>query len=254
MNYHTASNPSGEIRGQLEMTTGIGYAAKFEGGREFPANASNATGTGSFVLNAERRDLRYSITYFGLTGPLSAGGHTHTGAAGANGPIAAVIAGSGGPAASTVSEDWSSTALTQPLTAALVDSLLARKIYANFHTASLPGGEIRGQLLPLTVTAPTAVEESPTTRPEAQLTLEQNYPNPFNPNTVLRFQVSKAAFVTLKVYDLLGQEVAVLVNDFRQPGVYESVFDGRLLASGTYLSKLTSSDGGVVVRKMALVK
>jgi hypothetical protein len=235
------------------MTTGIGYAAKFEGGQEIPANASTGTGTGSFVLNAERRDLRYSITYFGLAGLLSAGGHFHTGAAGANGPIASIIAGSGGPAAATVSEDWSSTALTQPLTAALVDSLLARRIYANFHTASFPGGEIRGQLLPLTVTAPTAVDESPTIRPEA-FTLEQNYPNPFNPNTILRFQVSKAAFVTLKVYDLLGQEVAVLVNDFRQPGVYESVFDGRLLASGTYLSKLTSSDGGVVVRKMALVK
>lgn len=253
LNYHTASNPSGEIRGQLEMTTGIGFAAKFEGGQEVPANASSGTGTGSFVLNAERRDLRYSITYFGLAGPLSAGGHFHTGAAGANGPIAAIIAGSGGPAAATISENWSSTALTQPLTAGLVDSLLARRIYANFHTASFPGGEIRGQLLPLTVPAPTAVEASPMAGPEA-FTLEQNYPNPFNPNTVLRFQLTKAAFVTLKVFDLLGQEVAVLVNDFRQPGVYEHVFDGRLLASGTYLSKLTSSDGGVVVRKMALVK
>jgi hypothetical protein len=163
------------------------------------------------------------------------------------------IAAGSGPAANTITDNWSSTTPGQPLTAALVDSLLAQKIFVNFHTASFPGGEIRGQLLFGPGTLPTAVADADPARPEG-FRLDQNYPNPFNPNTVLRYQVSEASFVTLKVYDLLGREVAVLVNDLRQPGVYESVFDARALASGTYLSKLTASGGQVAIRKMVLVK
>jgi len=254
LNYHTAANNSGEIRGQVDMTTGVGFTARLDGAQEVPANGSAGSGTGSFVLNAERQDLGYSITYFGLTGPLSAaGGHFHTGALGVAGPVVRPIAAGSGPAANTITDNWSSTTPGQPLTAALVDSLLAQKIFVNFHTASFPGGEIRGQLLFGPGTLPTAVADADPARPEG-FRLDQNYPNPFNPNTVLRYQVSEASFVTLKVYDLLGREVAVLVNDLRQPGVYESVFDARALASGTYLSKLTASGGQVAIRKMVLVK
>ncbi|MDE3058273.1 MAG: Ig-like domain-containing protein [Bacteroidota bacterium] len=68
--------------------------------------------------------------------------------------------------------------------------------------------------------------------------LEQNYPNPFNPTTHLRFTIAGLQFVTLKVYDVLGREVATLVNEQKSPGTYEVNFDARLLPSGVYFYRL----------------
>jgi hypothetical protein len=68
--------------------------------------------------------------------------------------------------------------------------------------------------------------------------LEQNYPNPFNPKTEIRFGVASSGFVTLKVYDLLGREVATLVEDLRPAGAYSVTFDASSLASGVYLYRM----------------
>jgi hypothetical protein len=68
--------------------------------------------------------------------------------------------------------------------------------------------------------------------------LEQNYPNPFNPTTVIRYQVARGAIVTLRAYDLLGREVATLVNEFKTPGAYEVRFSSEGMASGMYLYRL----------------
>jgi hypothetical protein len=75
-----------------------------------------------------------------------------------------------------------------------------------------------------------------------KFSLFQNYPNPFNPNTIIRFQIKDSRFVTLKVYDILGKEIATLVNEKLQPGEYETKFDGRNLSSGVYFYKLTTRD------------
>jgi hypothetical protein len=83
--------------------------------------------------------------------------------------------------------------------------------------------------------------------------LEQNYPNPFNPTTGVRFQVSGVGDVKLTVYDLLGREVAVLVNERKQPGMYEVTFDGRGLSSGSYVCRMTAGPF-VQARKMLLIK
>ena len=81
-----------------------------------------------------------------------------------------------------------------------------------------------------------------TTVPEVQLpkqfALEQNYPNPFNPSTTIRYSVPRSSEVSLKVYNLLGKEVATLFAGFQQAGNYVSVFNGRDLSSGIYLYKL----------------
>jgi hypothetical protein len=68
--------------------------------------------------------------------------------------------------------------------------------------------------------------------------LDQNYPNPFNPTTKIRFAIAKKGFVSLKMYDLLGKEVVVLVNSEFSPGNYEIPFDGTGLVSGVYFYKL----------------
>ncbi len=83
--------------------------------------------------------------------------------------------------------------------------------------------------------------------------LFQNYPNPFNPRTNIGFTISEFGFVTLKVYDVLGREVAALVNKEMKPGNYNVKFDGSEYPSGIYFYKLTS-DTFSKVKKMILIK
>lgn len=83
--------------------------------------------------------------------------------------------------------------------------------------------------------------------------LDQNYPNPFNPSTKISYRLADDVNVNLKIYDLMGQEVAQLVNEKQAPGVYEVTFDARNLASGMYFYKLTAGNF-VSVKKMTLLK
>jgi hypothetical protein len=83
--------------------------------------------------------------------------------------------------------------------------------------------------------------------------LKQNYPNPFNQLTVINYQIPINSHVTLEVYDLLSREVASLVNEILQPGIYETRFDGSRLASGIYFYKLTAGEF-TETRRMVLMK
>ena len=83
--------------------------------------------------------------------------------------------------------------------------------------------------------------------------LEQNYPNPFNPATNIRFSLPEANQVTLRVYDLLGQEVATLVNQFMNAGTFEVSFDASNLPTGIYTYSLTAGNFNSV-KKMMLIK
>ena len=83
--------------------------------------------------------------------------------------------------------------------------------------------------------------------------LEQNYPNPFNPSTVISYQISEFLKVQLKVYDVLGREIATLVNEEKMPGKYEVKFDGRKLSSGIYFYKL-QSESFTQTKKFVLIK
>ena len=83
--------------------------------------------------------------------------------------------------------------------------------------------------------------------------LNQNYPNPFNPTTTINYQLPMNGRVSLKVYDLLGREVAVLVNEMKEAGSYEEKFDASKLASGIYFIQL-NSNGQQNIKKMTLMK
>lgn len=91
-------------------------------------------------------------------------------------------------------------------------------------------------------------------------TLSQNYPNPFNPSTKIKYSVPKQSLVKLTVYDLLGREVAVLVNDIQQRGNYEAVFNASNFASGIYIYKIEARQVGsstgdfTMAKKMVLLK
>jgi len=83
--------------------------------------------------------------------------------------------------------------------------------------------------------------------------LSQNYPNPFNPSTKIKYQIATSNIVNLKIYDVLGNEVASLVNEVQPAGNYELTFDASLLSSGTYFYKLQA--GSLVeTKKMLLLK
>ncbi|WP_290663626.1 T9SS type A sorting domain-containing protein, partial [Ignavibacterium sp.] len=83
--------------------------------------------------------------------------------------------------------------------------------------------------------------------------LEQNYPNPFNPTTVISWQSPKGSHQTLKVYDILGNEVATLVDEYKESGRYKVEFDASKLASGVYIYRF-SAGNYVDVKKMIVVK
>lgn len=85
--------------------------------------------------------------------------------------------------------------------------------------------------------------------------LSQNYPNPFNPSTRIQYQVSSNTHVTLKIYDILGNEVVTLVNEEKEPGIYRTEFNTQdyQLASGIYLYRLQAGSY-VETKKMVLMK
>lgn len=83
--------------------------------------------------------------------------------------------------------------------------------------------------------------------------LEQNYPNPFNPKTLIRYSVPERSNVTLKVFDMLGREVSVLVNKTQEAGSYSINFDATKLSSGMYLYSITAGNQSAT-KKMILMK
>jgi len=86
-----------------------------------------------------------------------------------------------------------------------------------------------------------------------EFTLSQNYPNPFNPTTLIKYQIPVESFTTLKVYDVLGNEVVTLVKDEKTVGNYEVEFNATGFASGVYLYKLQAGEF-VEVKKMIILK
>jgi hypothetical protein len=83
--------------------------------------------------------------------------------------------------------------------------------------------------------------------------LAQNYPNPFNPSTQISYGVREGGFVSLKVYNILGSEIATLVNEFKPSGNYTADFTSANLASGVYIYRL-SINNFIQARKMILEK
>ncbi len=87
----------------------------------------------------------------------------------------------------------------------------------------------------------------------AEYSLYQNYPNPFNPVTIIKYQIPNSGFVTIKVYDVLGREVSVLVNEEKKAGSYNVNFDGSNLSSGIYFYTLIT-EKYVSTKKLVLLK
>ncbi len=102
-----------------------------------------------------------------------------------------------------------------------------------------------------TVDFTTSIEDS---RIPKKFTLTQNYPNPFNPTTQIEFGLPQAGYVELKVYNLLGQQVATLVDKKLQPGTHKVEFAASQLASGVYIYRIDVGEKFTSIKKMLLIK
>ena len=105
----------------------------------------------------------------------------------------------------------------------------------------------------ITLTYQTATGVINTVTIPNRYSLKQNYPNPFNPVTKISYDISRIGFVSLKIYDILGKEVAVLVNEMKNPGLYTIDFNASNLSSGTYFYRL-EVNGFVDTKKMVVLK
>ena len=119
-----------------------------------------------------------------------------------------------------------------------------------YYITALSRNNVEGDFLKVEASLVSAEEDLLTVQ---KFHLEQNYPNPFNPATEIRFSLPAAEHVTLTVFDVLGREVAVLVNTELASGSHNVTFDASGLASGIYLYRLETA-GQQLTRKMMLVK
>ena len=148
------------------------------------------------------------------------------------------------------STDWGYTWTTQE---SGVSSELREVIFISANEGWIVGGGtgLPGVILHTTTGGViTAVDEDEIVR---EFALAQNYPNPFNPSTNIRYQIPERSFVTLKVYDVLGNEVTTLVNKELNAGSHEVVFDASRFSTGIYFYQLKTGSF-VETKKMILVK
>ncbi len=141
---------------------------------------------------------------------------------------------------------WGATRLKQELMALATDETLPH------DSGPVDRTETRVVKVIRPANAPTAIEVVGDEIPDA-FVLEQNYPNPFNPSTTIEFSLDKAQRITLAVYDMLGHEVSVLMDDLQPAARYSVSFDASDLASGTYLYVLRTEEQ-VAVKTMSLIK
>ncbi len=129
----------------------------------------------------------------------------------------------------------------------LIDSDLNNSIAENWKSSLNHGtpGRINSVIV-------TSIKENEKQFPD-NCKLSQNYPNPFNPSTKIEYYIPVKSFVSLKVYDSLGREVAVLYEGFNQAGYHYVTFDGSYISSGVYFYKL-QSDNSRIVKKLLLLK
>ena len=115
------------------------------------------------------------------------------------------------------------------------------------------GGGIYKMNITYTVTPPTGSHQISSEVPK-QFGLVQNYPNPFNPSTQIQYNVSRQSFVTIRVYDMTGTEVASLVNSNQTAGKYSIDFNASNIASGVYFYTMFANGSKIDTKKMMLVK
>jgi hypothetical protein len=138
INVHTAANPNGEIRGQLNLETDWSFPVMLSGANEVPAVVTAAYGVGVFNLSKDLSQIKFNVVTQGLSGAITAS-HLHFGALGTNGGVAIDLM-------SYIHGNVISGVINAP-SKQLIDSLIMSKVYMNVHTSANANGEVRSQLM-----------------------------------------------------------------------------------------------------------
>jgi hypothetical protein len=138
VNVHSAANPGGELRGQIQPMIVPPLTSVLSGLNESPAVSTTATGAGSVVLDATNMQMTYRLSASNIVSVTAA--HIHRGAAGSNGPVVVNLLGA------TALSSGGVLSGTLPTTPDILNELMSGGLYFNVHTTANPGGEIRGQL------------------------------------------------------------------------------------------------------------
>jgi hypothetical protein len=237
INIHSTNLGAGEIRGDLKYgeDESAVWTAALDGAQA--GTISTARGTAWLALYQDD-SVKVRVTVAGLTSPFGSA-HVHA----AN---TAVLFGIN-------FVDSTGTAIAYRPDSVLLQ-LIKGQLYVNVHTTNFGGGEIRGNLkFGSGVVTGVQVDQTSDNIP-ASYSLDQNYPNPFNPTTTISFAVKEPGRTSLKIYNLLGQVVATLIDDMKDAGTYTVSFDASGLTSGVYFYKLTTESGSGITRRMVLLK
>jgi hypothetical protein len=240
INIHTAANPNGEIRAQVNPSAGVGYVLGLNGGNSVPPVTTTGRGAGYAVLWTDST-LRYRMTFSGLTGPVT-NSHFHLGASGVAGAVVQAI--TFAPTDNTLSGSWK-------LSAAALDNLRGERYYANVHTAANPGGEIRAQVI-LPNIATVSVRQFATldaTRLNVRVT-----PNPAAELVTMSFALPQSGRVTMRVYDALGRTVSEAVEGVWAGGTASAQFNVSAFNNGVYYCRITLATGETAVQGFVVAR
>ena len=224
------------------------------GTRTLTANVritSNTDLTGDFYVNyvMTENNLIYSQTGNSSCAGASDYDHDHVVKSMMNGDAGEMISSGNWTSGTTVTRNINYVVPASPQIADVNNADL--NIFVYQQSGSISTSSYVQQAMKTTVTGATGISGSNAVVED--YTLSQNYPNPFNPNSTFTFSLPKSGNVSLKFYDVIGNEVATYVDGFMNAGSYSVEFDGSGLASGVYFYKLQAGDFSAT-KKMVLSK
>ena len=132
---------------------------------------------------------------------------------------------------------------------------VGKVVFTTFGFETISEAEVRSLFAEKVISwlsSPTSVDETSSILP-VEFALLQNYPNPFNPITTIKFSVPETSPVTIKVFDVLGNEVAVLLDEVKSAGVFKVTYDASETASGIYFYQMKAGNF-ISVKKMSIIK
>ena len=225
VNIHTAANPAGEIRGQMEPLLRRAYVFDLCGEQEVPPTGSAAQGAAWITTDYLNTQLTYRYIVDGLSGPATAA-HIHDGAPGVSGPVSVGFNIPGPVGSGQFQIDGNFTVMLE-----------SGNTYLNVHTAANPSGEIRGQVLREFSCAANMVGVS-----ELPVSSFSVMPNPTNGRTIVQFYAENAFGGQLALLDLTGRMVQAENYNFGA-GEQSIQLDLSNLPGGLYIARLSNDQG-----------